>query len=234
MLAAMTSERASTPAQMYTATRLRLTELFASLTPEELETIVPSTPAWTVLDVARHLAGVADDVRAGRVEGAASDPWTAAQVAARAGKGIDEVLAEWAATGPAMEDLLERAGEPADRLVIDVVTHEQDVRGALARPGGREEPAADWVLQRLVGGVDAAIRRAGVAPLRIGGGTDEWIVGGEGEPAATLSAPPYELWRALIGRRSLEQIGSYDWTGDAAPYVELLPVFPAPEIDIVE
>lgn len=234
MLAAMTSEGASTPAEMYAATRLRLTGLFASLTPAELDTIVPSTPAWTVLDVARHLAGVADDVSAGRTEGAATEPWTAAQVAARAHKGVDEVLAEWTATGPAIEDLLERAGEPAHRLVIDVVTHEHDVRGALAKPGGRDEPAADWVLQRLVGSADAAIRRAGVAPLRIRAGTDEWIVGGEGEPAATLRAAPYEVWRALIGRRSRQQIRNYDWTGDAAPYVELLPVFPAAELDIVE
>lgn len=228
MLAAMT------PAQMYAATRARLTDLFRSLSPEQLDTVVPSTPSWTVLDVARHLAGVADDIGAGRIEGAATDPWTAAQVDARKDASLDEVLAEWDDKGPVVEKLLDDVGPAAYRLVIDVVTHEQDVRGAVGRPGGRDEPSADWSVQQLVGGVDYAARRAGVGPLRIRGGSDEWIVGGEGEPVATVTAPAYELLRALIGRRSLAQIRAYAWEGDSEPFVELLPVFPAAATDIIE
>lgn len=230
----MTQNVALTPAQMYAATRQRLIELFRSLSPDELATTVPCTPAWTVLDVARHLAGVADDVSAGRIEGAATDPWTAAQVDARQGRSIDEVLAEWEDKSAAVESILEAVGAPAHRLVIDVVTHEQDVRGALGRPGGRDEPAAEWALQQLVGAVDFAVQRAGEAPLRITSGTDEWIVGGAGEPAATLDAPRFELLRALIGRRSAGQIRRYSWTGDPEPYVHLLPVFPAAAVDITE
>ena len=234
MLAAMTSEDALTPASMYTATRLRLTELFRSLTPEQLETRVPCTPDWTVLDVARHVVGVADDIGAGRIDGAATDPWTAVQVASRQGAGIDDVLAEWDEKGPAIEAVLDGAGRSAHRLVIDVVTHEQDVRGALDLPGGRDEPAVEWSLQQLVAASGYAISRAGLAPLRVCAGTDEWIVGGDGEPAATLRAEPYELLRALIGRRSHDQIRAYDWDGDPSPYVELLPAFPAASTDIVE
>ena len=238
MLAAMTSQVPTTdqvtPAQMYAATRVRLTDLLRTLTPEQLEAVVPGTPLWTVLDVARHLAGVADDMGAGRIEGAATDPWTAAQVEARKDASLDEVLAEWEAKGPVVEKLLDEVGPAANRLVIDVVTHEQDVRGAVGQPGGRDEPAADWSVQQLVAGVDFAIRRAGTGPLRIRGGSDEWIVGGEGEPVATVTAPAYELLRALIGRRSLAQIRGYEWEGDAESFVELLPIFPAAATDIIE
>ena len=238
MLAVMTSHVPTTdqvtPAQMYAATRARLSDLFRTLSLEQLEAVVPSTPSWTVLDVARHLAGVADDIGAGRIEGAATDPWTAAQVEARKEASLDEVLSEWDAKAPIVEKLLDEAGPAAYRLVIDVVTHEQDVRGAVGLPGGRDEPSADWSLQQLVGGVDYATRRAGVGPLRIRGGTDEWIVGGEGEPVATVTAPAYELLRALIGRRSVGQIRAYEWEGDAEPFVELLPIFPAAATDITE
>lgn len=219
---------------MYAATRARLTDLLRDLTPEQLDTVVPSTPSWTVLDVVRHLAGVADDIGAGRIEGAATDPWTAAQVEARRDAGLDEVLAEWDEKSPGVEKLLDDAGPAGYRLVIDVVTHEQDVRGAVGRPGGRDEPAADWALQQLVGGVDYAARRAGAGSLRIRGGTDEWVVGGEGEPLATVTAPAFELLRALIGRRSVAQIRAYEWEGDPEPFVGLLPIFPAAATDIIE
>ena len=38
-----------------------LSELAPTLTPEQLATPVPGTPAWTVHDVLAHLAGVASD-----------------------------------------------------------------------------------------------------------------------------------------------------------------------------
>jgi hypothetical protein len=41
-------------------------------------------------------------------------------------------------------------------------------------------------------------------------------------PAGSLQATPFELMRALSGRRSVEQIRAYDWSVDPAPY---LPAF---------
>ncbi|HVM09074.1 MAG TPA: maleylpyruvate isomerase family mycothiol-dependent enzyme [Acidimicrobiales bacterium] len=222
------------PASYYADTRKRLAELLRSLDDDQLAQVVPATPAWTVLDVARHLAGVCDDVLAGRLEGAATDPWTAKQVEARRDATLDDVLAEWDDKGPQLERFFEAAGPAAFRLVIDVVTHEQDVRGALGLFGGRDTAAAEWSLQQLVGNVDRVIRRQGAPPLRIRAGTDEWLLGGDGEAAATLTAEPYELLRALIGRRSEVQMRAYDWTGDPEPYLRLLPVFPPPASDLRE
>lgn len=219
---------------MYRDTRTRLTALFGQLSEAELEATVPATPAWTVADIARHLAGVADDVVNGRIEGAATDPWTDAQVQARRHRPVPDVLAEWGERAVPLEESIDAFGPAGYRLVIDCVTHEQDVRGAVGRPGGRDTTAAAWSLQQLVFGAGRAISRAGLPPLRIRSATDEWLLGGDAEPVATLEAEPYELLRALIGRRSRAQLRAYRWDGDPEPYLDVLPVFPAAATDIVE
>ena len=56
----------------------------------------------------------------------------------------------------------------------------------------------------------------------------------DGPPTATLRIAPYELARVVLGRRSRAQMAAYDWEGDSAPYVAMLPVFTPPENDIVE
>jgi hypothetical protein len=48
--------------------------------------------------------------------------------------------------------------------------------------------------------------------------------GGEGEPVTELTVDPYELFRGLGSRRSRAQMRAWNWTGDAAPYLESLPV----------
>ena len=223
-----------TPEEMYADTRVRLTELFRSLSASDLELVAPATPEWTVGDIARHLAGAADDVTAGRIEGAASDPWTAKQVDARRTTPIDAVLAEWDEKGPRVEAVIASAGRAAYAMVMDVVTHEQDVRGAVARPGARETDAAKWTTQQLVGFLDGSVRAAAVAPLRILAGTDEYIVGGDGEPGATATIDPFELLRLVMGRRSVNQLRAYRGEGDRDAYIPLMTIFGPAASDVVE
>jgi hypothetical protein len=59
-------------------------------------------------------------------------------------------------------------------------------------------------------------------------------VEGAGAPAATLSAAPFELFRALSGRRSLDQVRSLAWDGDPAPYLEVLAPYPLPPSPLLE
>lgn len=223
-----------TLASMYAASRIRLCDLVRSADDADLDATVPATPLWSVSDVIRHLAGVATDIGAGRFEGAATDPWTARQVEERAGRPVDEVLAEWTGAAGALEEAMEGFGGAATRLVIDVVTHEHDVRGALDRAGARDDESIDWSVQQLMTGVDRAVRKAGLPPVRIVAGTDEWLLGPAGDPVATLSIDRFELFRALMGRRSLVQLAGYEWTGDPAPYLGLLTVFPPAATDVVE
>ena len=55
---------------------------------------------------------------------------------------------------------------------------------------------------------------------------------GSGDVTATVRAPTFELLRAVTGRRSLDQIRSWDWTGDCA--AEALCMFPARTTDLTE
>lgn len=222
----------STPGSLYADARERVASFVVLLSAEELQTAVPACPGWSVRDLLSHLAGVAADFRAGNLEGAATEPWTARQVTERAGRGPDELLGEWNEAAPEVQTLLDQSPRVAPAL-IDVVTHEHDMRSALDRPGARDSSGVDFALQRLVGGIDRSLKAAGAPGLRLVAGKDEFVVG-EGEPSATVYVDGYELFRALIGRRSENQIRSYRWQGDADPYVASFSVFPKPATDLIE
>ncbi|MGI9585368.1 MAG: maleylpyruvate isomerase N-terminal domain-containing protein, partial [Acidimicrobiia bacterium] len=80
------------------------------------EVNVPATPDWTAADVVRHLSGLAADLTSGVVEGYASDPWTARQVAMRQEMSLEDVVEEWNSAVDAAAEVLdnpEAAGFPA-------------------------------------------------------------------------------------------------------------------------
>src|SRR5437763_14762213 len=79
------------------------------------------------------------DVLAGNIEGVATQPWTAAQVAQRRHKSLSEILEEWSEVAPQVEAMASNFPMRVDeQWVLDLTTHEQDVRGALAAPGARD------------------------------------------------------------------------------------------------
>jgi hypothetical protein len=57
---------------------------------------------------------------------------------------------------------------------------------------------------------------------------------GDGVPQATVTAPKFELFRALSGRRSLDQIQAFSWDGDAKPYLTAFSPFEPPVEAIIE
>lgn len=200
----------SDPAALYADARSRIVELVRR-DDVDPATVVPATPDWTVGDVVAHLAGVTADVAAGRVKGAATDPWTAQQVAERKGRSLAESLAEWDEHVGALDAVF--AIEMAQTmLVTDVYSHEQDLRGALASPGARD---------------------AGLPALRVVAGDTDRVVG-EGDPVATLTISPWELVRAATGRRSPAQMRRYDWSGDPDTWLPTLPFLGPRSVDLVE
>lgn len=205
---------------IYKPARARITELVGGLSETQLDTVVPATPLWRVRDVVAHLAGAATDIVKGNVEGAATDSWTAKQVADRQGRPIDELLDEWATSAGHFE-----ANLPTELLAYDVLTHEWDLRGAVGEPGDKASDEIEWATQKFVSFIGHGVRRAELPALRITAGTDEWLLG-EGEPGATLATDPFEIFRFAIGRRSEAQIRGYDWTGDPEPYLPGLSIFP--------
>ena len=87
-------------------------DLVASLDDAQMQTPVPACPAWRVHDLLCHLVGLPGDVNAGRIEGAGTDPWTAAQVAGHCDNTRDELLDEWEREAAPFEEIIPMIDPP--------------------------------------------------------------------------------------------------------------------------
>lgn len=193
----------------YRATRERITELVGA-DVSMAETVVPSCPEWTVREVVAHLSGVCADILAGNIAAAGTDAWTAAQVADRAEWSLPELLAEWTGNGPKVEAALGEHLPP--QLVFDTVSHEIDLQGALGSSVVRDGSCVELGLEFAIGAMGQSISGNDLPALRVR--TDERDdVLGSCEPAATLTAPSYDVLRSFSGRRSADQIRALDWGG---------------------
>src|SRR5437899_10458802 len=94
------------PGTLYAEGRRRITELVSGLSDDAARQTVPTCPRWSVHDVVAHLTGICADIVAGNVEGAATDPWTAKQVADRVDRSIAELLAEWETMAAQVEPIV--------------------------------------------------------------------------------------------------------------------------------
>jgi len=204
-----------------------MVELLGSLDAEEWATPVACTPGWTVRDVLSHVAGVTDDIANGRVAGAATDPWTAAQVARWRDVDPAMLIAQWNSQIDAVADLLERVGEV--RPPIDCWSHEQDVRHALGRDPRVPDGFADAFVERF-----NSVRVGPPVTITFDDGTQSSIAG-EGDAIALTGITPFEFARSRLGRRTREQVAGYDWS--QPPSDELLSnwfAFGPAEFPIVE
>lgn len=210
------------PSEHYKAQRERITELVQGLSDEQLATIVPGCPQWSVRDLVSHLSALAADVAQGRNEGAGSDAWTARQIVERADQPLDVLLAEWAEHGPQVDAMINDLGLEGYRIFYDAAMHEDDLREALGLPLADSPTHAE-----VLGGMAAVAgsRLTGLPPLELRAGDRNWAYG-EGPAVAVLTAPDEgELGRVLAGRRSAEQLQVLDWTGAPEPYLDALSSF---------
>jgi hypothetical protein len=224
-----------TIAAFYRSNRARFLGLGRSLDEDQGRLVVPATPAWTVKDNFAHMAGAADDVLHGRLEGVTTDVWTQAQVDARADHSLVEVLDEWERLGPAMDELVESLGDAMDpRLVIDEWTHEQDVRGAVGVPGGDEAELLAWIVRQGAPGWARRAAKRGLPPLEVRCGGH--VFPPEGPAEVVLEIEPYEAARVMTGRRSPAQFAALSWSGtdDPLPYLPALMAFGPAETDITD
>jgi len=212
-------------AELYRDTRVRLCALVSGLDDAAHSIAVPACPGWAVRDVIAHLTAVVEDALAGRLAGVPDEEFTAGQIARMADVPVAEMLDRWAAGAPQFEDAIQ-AFEiwPA---VIDVATHEQDIRGAVGQQGARDCAAIarctpillDWLappVKVLIGAEDAAQEA------------------GSGDGELTLSTTRYEAFRFRMGRRSRAQLAAMNWSGDPTAVLGELTVFGPSLTDIVE
>ncbi|MBV8387032.1 MAG: maleylpyruvate isomerase family mycothiol-dependent enzyme [Acidimicrobiia bacterium] len=222
---------------IYADGRQRLSDLVSSASADQHLASVPGCPEWAVRDVLAHVTGVCADVIAGNVEGVATEPWTAAQVAARKQTPVEDILTEWSEVAPQVEAVAEMFPNRTDeQWVLDLTTHEHDIRGALAQPGGRDAAGVLVGLDFAVTmGLANSFQARGLPGLRVKAADREFVVG-DGAPVASLEGTPFELFRAMTGRRSAAQVRSLAWEGDPElfiPAFEFGP-FTFPAEDVIE
>ncbi len=212
--------------QLYRDSRERVVALVAPLDDGALDSAVPTCPGWSVRDVVAHLTAVVEDVLAGRLTGPPSDEQTSDQVARFAGRAFPEILALWAEKAPPFEELVDAFEVwPA---VLDVATHEHDIRGAISRPGSRDTVAVRLGADRLINLLSPPV------PLRVTVEDAEFRLGPDNGDEVLLRTNRFEAFRVRMGRRSRGQIADLDWTGDPSAVLDHLVVFGPSSTDIRE
>jgi uncharacterized protein (TIGR03083 family) len=208
----------------YRGVRERVIALVTEATDGQLDQPAPATPEWRTRDVLAHLVGVTADVLSGTLEGVTTDAWTAAQVDARRARPLSDLLTEWDANAPRVEPQIASWGVVAGQFISDAVTHEQDIRGALGRPGARDSDAIT-IGYAWMGGILGDLRdQAGAGALAVESeaGTHTF---GSGEPSARCRTSRFEFVRAATGRRSVEQMRAWEWDGDPRVDLLVIPIF---------
>jgi uncharacterized protein (TIGR03083 family) len=225
-------------ADVYGDVRKELSGLVVGLSEDQLTARVPATPGWRVRDVIAHLAGdaaclIVGDFPREFFESFGDDAavttlnrWTSGHVESRVDLAISDIIDEWEETAATLTQMM-RGEMPwpddipffADRVLItDLGVHQHDIYGALGIIRDRDGPPVRIGVAGYVAVLDMRLRSDERPALRIEADHKEWVVGGD-EPNATLRTDRFELFRALSGRRSPNQIKGYDWTGDPDPFV---------------
>ena len=140
---------------MYRAARERIGVVIAECGPGSADVAVAACPGWTVKNVVSHLVGIIEDVNAGRLSGPPPDEQTAEEVARHRTQPMDEVLASWSELAPGFEALITQMQIWPG--LLDVLSHEHDIRAALGRPGARDDRGVMLGAEQLVAGLDAPV-----------------------------------------------------------------------------
>lgn len=162
--------------QLYRDNVEAVAALVTGLDDEHLARTVPATPAWTVHDVLRHLAGGAADALAGRTDDAPGPAWTSRHVGERLAASVDDLVTELRGNAEAIAATT--VDNPRPAIVWDIAVHHADLHEAL---GLGEPPERFWLpVYETVGTTKGA--------------------------ALVDRTSPYEVFRAVFSRRSRRQL----------------------------
>lgn len=240
-------------AEVYDATRKQLADFVSGLPEGDLERPVPATPGWSIRDLVAHLAGDVQCAAAGDFPGAffaalgspqgiaVLNEWTERHVRDRADRPLQDLLDEWERDTVAVMPMLRGdAPWPGDVLpfaayvlTTDIGIHQQDIYGALGIVRDRDAAPVAIGFRTYTTGIDLRIKAAGGPAMKFVTESKE-VVAGDGEPAATVRGTRFELFRALSGRRSPEQVRAYDWDGDPGPFLDFFYPYGLREEALVE
>jgi uncharacterized protein (TIGR03083 family) len=194
------------PGFAYRTCRERITAIVAQPSIDE-SLVVPATPDWTVHDVIAHLSGVSQDAVNGNMAGAPGPEWTAAQVERGRSMSLHELLDVWAANSPMLEAVFSSPeGAPMLAGVIDVHTHEADLRNALGLPLDVPADFVGWVGHRLRHGFHEQVAAADLPPVDVDASDLDWF-------------------RGRLGRRTVDEVRALRWSADPDPYLDVFFIF---------
>lgn len=217
--------------QAYLDGAARLIALARAAGEARADTNVPASPAWSVRNVLAHQTSVAhisvnqlgwgDDVQA----------TIDREVADRADHTVDQIAKEWEALLGPLAAMF--AGHSPGPLVVDVVTHEHDVRAAL----GPEHQDHDAGLAEAVSAMVGWVRHLGLvgeSGLLLKTPTSQALFGGPDIGCEVELPSDWELFRLLGVRRSEEQLMAYPATGDKSLLLAVTSRYPLPVAPLVD
>ena len=195
----------------------RVCALVEGVDEQAMEQRVPACPGWTGRELLSHMVGLGADVLGGDEPDDHNERWTQAQVDARQGRAVGELVGEWRGLADDLEAWMRAHGT---RPLGDVVIHEQDLRSALGAPGARDTAAFAAVRQRMVGRF--AGRVEGLPAIALVGESWSWVsdAGAAQEAAVVVSASDFDLGRALMSRRTPDQLRAWTTRGDVEGHLE--------------
>ena len=211
-------------AALYIGVVDRIDELVANGLP--LDARVRACPDWTVQQLLGHLTGIAQDWVTGRFEGYATDAWTNEQVDRHAGRSWNELRRSWRAALDALPSAAPhpQLGAPWRWLFGDALCHEADLRETTDDLGRPPSDAVLVGLGQMMGRWRQTLQAREDGLVVSATGVRRWEIGQVGAQPAHLESDPYELWRAVSGRRAIEEISQYDWPhGRASDWFDTLP-----------
>lgn len=174
----------------YRGIRERVCTLLRDLPAEAAEWPVPACPEWNVRALVAHMVGTPEDVLGGTMDGAPGAAWTNRQVERHQGQSLAALADALEATAPGFDTVLANFPAPLNsQIVLDVFTHEQDLREAVNRPGATDVDAVEVAIAFVMRGLTKS--QPDLAESVLNAGLDR-----------------FTLQRALAGRVSLGQLAA--------------------------
>ena len=201
----------------YEESHRRIDALARQLNVEQLATVVPCCPLWTVNDVVGHLTGLLEDRRDANMASGSFGEWTGAQVARQRGLPMSQLLDKWQELATMDID-----GPPSfAALSFDIVTHEHDIYQALGIAGDRSTDSVTVGAERARERMSSMLTE-GSAPGVLATTEDGTNLCDGAETPIGLETSRYALLRLATGRMSRAQAESLGWASDPSPVLEAL------------
>ncbi len=184
----------------YRDVRSRMSAIVIDLPPEELATVVPSCPEWTVHDLIAHNVAIPAAIAAGDLPDGDPQAWLDGLLEARRGRPLPELVAEWQTLDEVIGGVLSATAV----LLDDLATHEHDLRAAVGRPD-HAALEADLVLPAALGALVDDLVAADTGSIVVVSPEGTWK-SHDASAGWILHASAWEAFRAVGSRRTADEL----------------------------